>query len=152
MITKRILALSTMVLLLTGAVFSQQYNHSLGIRAGLKSGIAYKAFFSDQSAIEVIGLHKQSYSSLTSVYEFHFSPFYSDNIQLFTGIGGHIDQVRPTKGNSFAVIGADAIVGVEYTFDRAPIALSLDVKPALQIIGRQQLDIGWFGVTGRITF
>jgi hypothetical protein len=151
MTTKRILALFTTVLLLLPVAFSQQYNHSVGIRLGLKSGIAYKGFVTESSAFEVIGLHKNNYSSLTGLYEFHFCPFYSDNLLMFGGLGGHVDWVRPSRDHAFSVIGADAIFGIEYALSDVPLSFCIDVKPALQIVGRQRLDIGWFGVTGRIT-
>lgn len=133
-------------------VYSQDYDQSIGLRLGLTNGIAYKASLDGVSAIEVIGSFKSRETTLTGLYEIHFYSFDINNLYLVAGVGGHMGVVAPRTGTSYLVIGVDGIVGIEYALPRGPFAFTLDVKPALNLIGRNTLDIGWLGLTARYTF
>ncbi|MFK7968933.1 MAG: hypothetical protein AB8F95_01130 [Bacteroidia bacterium] len=149
---KKSMLLFLSLLLLGTIVKAQNYDHSVGARISLTKGISYKALFDDVSGLEIIGTSRNRYTAVTGLYELHFHTFSSNNVYLIAGAGGHIGLVNPETNRSFWVLGVDGIIGVEYSFDRAPFAVTLDVKPALNLVGRKTLDIGWFGVTGRFTF
>ena len=48
------------------------------------------------------------------------------SLQLFYGLGGHIGVWREDLN-----VGADAIFGLEFTPDGAPIVFAIDVKPTI---------------------
>lgn len=141
-----------LVVFLGNSVSAQEYDHSLGVRLALTSGIAYKGSINRVSAIEVIVSSKQRADALTAMYQFHLSGFSNRNLYWVLGAGGHLGSIKPVKGTPTLIAGFDAVAGIEYALPRGPFAFTLDVKPALNLIGRQSLDIGWFGLTGRYTF
>ncbi|MFK7968934.1 MAG: hypothetical protein AB8F95_01135 [Bacteroidia bacterium] len=152
---KSILFILSLVLV-TLSTKAQNYDQSLGLRLGLTNGISYKASFDGVSGLELIGSYKSRYTALTGLYELHFYSFRSDNLYLVAGIGGHIGAFKPVMSDPTWILGADGIIGVEYCLDRTPIALTLDVIPSLDFIGRvsqrKTISFGWFGVTARYTF
>ena len=151
MIKRCVIFLGSMLLCLSA--FSQNYDQSVGIRLGLTNGIAYKASFDGVSGLELIGSyrHSQRYVNLIALYEIHFYTFDIDNLYLVAGVGGHVGSAG--MGTPYLVLGADALVGIEYALDQTPLAFTLDVKPAISLVGRRNLlDIGWFGVSARLTF
>jgi hypothetical protein len=62
----------------------------------------------------------------------------------FWGVGRN-PNVDATYNGS--VLGLDAIIGLEYTFDEFPINLSLDLLPTVNLIG----DTGWGGINGALS-
>ena len=140
------------VCLAAGQLSAQDYEQSIGLRLGLTNGVSYKASIDGVSAVEFIGSFKRNATVLTGLYEIHLYTFDINNLYLVAGVGGHIGLVAPPTGLNYLIAGVDGVFGVEYKFDRAPVALTLDVKPAQNLIGRNTLDIGWLGATVRYTF
>lgn len=109
---------------------AQTYNRAIGIGLGPEMSIEYKQFFSPTSAIEGgfgYGLGQKS-PMLWAVYEYHISLV--DNLNLYVGGGINIGATNVNSDADFA-IGIDPIVGFEYKFNGAPIALAADYKPEI---------------------
>lgn len=106
---------------------SAQYTNAIGVHVGSPAGITYKHFMSDRTAIEAIAgayFGVNSGGSLTLLVEQH-SELFMPNLNLVYGIGGHVGAASGSL-----MLGADGIVGFEYTFD-APINFMFNVKPTL---------------------
>lgn len=129
--------------LLSGFSFAQDYKGAIGFRGGVDQGLTLKNFVGGSNAFDLIlsthhyGLH------FTALYEKHvFDIFDVPNLALFYGFGGHIGFYNSTRWPSYwpdhtgsaTVIGADLVIGVEYTFKEIPINIALDVVPSLNIL------------------
>jgi len=122
-------------------VNAQDYNTGIGLRGGLYNGLTIKHFIGDKSALEGLLGTRWSGFEITGLYEIH-NPFADvERFKWFCGIGGHIGFYDSDKtnwgdaGTSYTVIGIDLILGLEYSFSTVPINISLDWKPAYNIIG-----------------
>ncbi len=135
-----------------------QYKNAAGVRIGDYSGITFKTFVTQSDALDFsLGFRNtSSYNAvrLTGLYEIHdaVSPelpglnwYYGGGISI-----GGIDYKVIDK-NKFLLSG-DGVLGLDYTFDGAPINLSLDWKPALQVAPDTDFKAGQFGFSIRITF
>jgi hypothetical protein len=130
-----------LISLLSISYFSkaQLYKSALGIRLGPTNGITYKTFVNGNAAVEVIGTFRSQGFGLTGLYEVHGRAFNSRDFNWFIGGGGHLyvwGDNRPSylDNNQRTVLGLDGILGLEAKFRGIPLAVSLDWKPAINII------------------
>lgn len=134
----------TMALMMSLAVTlnAQNYNTGIGLRGGLSNGITIKHFVSSYNAFEGIVAARWGGILITGLFEFDNS-FNTPGLTWYYGVGGHVgiwDVPRHadwwTEGEvTSPIIGVDAIIGIEYTFPNFPISISLDWKPAMNLIG-----------------
>jgi hypothetical protein len=129
-------------------IFAQEYDASIGVRAGLNPGITGKIFFARHSvfktmgALEGIAAIRFKGFSVTGLYEFHTEVFDTRGLYLFFGGGIHVaywnsDEVFWETDNSGmqTYAGLDGIIGLEYVIQDFPATLGMDWKPNLNIIG-----------------
>lgn len=120
---------------------AQDYKTGLGFRIGTGAGLTVKHFFTEKKAVEGLLITRWHSFDITGLYEVHNEAFDTDNLKWFYGGGAHIgfyngDYVEwGYPGSTASVLGIDGIIGLEYTFDEAPINLGLDLKPALNLFG-----------------
>lgn len=135
------------------------YSTALGLRLGDPNGITLQHYVSGSSAFEgILGLGSYWFT-VTGLYEFH-QKFDEPGLGWFIGFGGHIGSFNSGviyyhDGATYTdnlIFGADGIIGLEYTFQRAPINLSMDWKPALELTPFDGLIPGEFGLSVRYTF
>jgi hypothetical protein len=125
----------------TGLVFvtmkhatAQNYRFAAGIRLSnstptLNSAITAKYFATPTTAIEGI-VSFGSRFGLGALLEIH-QPFSKPGFGWFYGAGGYVGfQDHDTY------LGPTGIIGLDYTFANAPVNLSIDWKPELDIIPR----------------
>lgn len=141
--------LRTLAILIIGlsisVAASAQYDYktAVGIRAGFDQGLSIKHFFKGTDAVEGILSFRYRGFIATALWERHANAFAVDRLNWYYGGGAHIgfwsyydghpwyDDERGSK----TVIGIDGIVGIEYNIKEIPINVSLDYKPAFNIIG-----------------
>ncbi len=140
-------------LILSFVAHSQDYKTGVGIRSGWGSGLTYKHFLGEQTAFEGILNSQWKGFSLTGLFEVHKNAFNADRLYVYYGGGGHIgwwkgaDNWRFDKEGNNTVIGIDGVLGLEYNFDFIPINLSVDWKPALNLVGAS----GFWGDGGAVS-
>ncbi len=132
---------------------AQDYKTSLGLRAGLPYGLTLKHFLNGTNALEGILASRWSGFVITGLYENeHWTGEYP-GLNWFWGFGAHIgfwdEGYNPNIDDTYtgSVIGADAILGLEYTFDEIPLNLSLDLLPSVNLFG----STGWGGINGALS-
>jgi len=136
---------------------AQDYKTGVGLRVGPATGFTVKHFLTDKSALEGLLTTQWHGWGFTGLYEVHNLAFDTEYLRWFYGGGAHLgfyngDHVEwGTPGSTYGVLGIDGIIGIEYTFEDAPINLGLDLKPALNLIGYTGL---WaeFGLSARYVF
>lgn len=126
-------------LFLMNKVTAQKYQTAIGLRfGGLTNGITIKHFISNKSALEGIFSLGHDNFIVTGLYEAHAGVDHSTLLNMYYGIGGHVGFFRNSSSyyynnghfyNESTVVGIDAILGLGYTFQHAPINIGMDFKP-----------------------
>ena len=144
----------TFILLMLLAVISfslpaQEYKTSLGLSAGVPYGLTVKHFTSSTNAIEGILASRWQGFVVTALFENEHWTGGFPNLNWFWGVGAHLGfwDNNPYVDTNGSVVGIDAILGLEYTFDEIPLNLSLDLLPSVNIFGAT----GWGGINGAIS-
>jgi hypothetical protein len=149
---KKLLFLFAIILALGTSTRGQDYRTAIGLRLGYPAnGLTVKHFLSQKSAVE--GIVATSYGGfvVTGLYENeHWTGEYP-GLNWFWGFGAHIGfwDTNPyvNQFTGSAIIGADFIAGLEYTFDEIPLNLSIDLMPTVNLIGYT----GWGGIRGGLS-
>lgn len=137
---------------------AQDYGTGIGIRGGPAQGITVKHFISSTSALEGILSTRWHGWAVTGLYEIHAEPFKLRELKVYYGAGAHIgwwydtDASWADAGIEYTIIGIDAILGLEYAFNEIPISVSLDWKPAFNLIGYTGVWLGGGGISVRYIF
>ena len=142
MIMKKIWLTFVLMLSLTVITHAQDYETAIGLRGGLYNGVTAKHFLTTKSAAEGILLTRWQGFSVTGLYELHkYTAFDVDRLNWYYGGGAHLGIWDGTYATWLGtagyqvVIGLDAILGIEYNLEEIPINISLDWKPAFNLIG-----------------
>ena len=147
---KLVLILITLIVLgLT--VNAQDYRTSLGLRAGFPYGVTVKHFLNPTNAVEGILASSWGGFVITGLYENEHWTGQYPGLNWFWGFGAHIGFWNNNRYiddvDVGSVLGADFILGLEYTFDDIPLNLSLDIMPSVNLIGYT----GWGGIHGGLS-
>jgi len=145
------------IIILGFNTYAQEYKQAIGLRGGLYNGITYKNFITNNTAIEGILQTRWHGFGLVGLLEHHKDFSSVNNLYWFYGYGAHIGFYDTkythwdTAGTS-TVVGVDGIIGIEYDIPGVPIAIGLDWKPYVNLIGYSHFfgDGGAFSV--RYTF
>lgn len=150
---KKIFLIFILSVFLGIASYGQDYRTSLGLRGGLPYGLTVKHFLSKTNALEGILASSWGGFVVTGLYENeHWTGKYP-GLNWFWGFGAHAGfwdtGMNPNVDETYSgsIIGADAIIGLEYTFDEIPLNLSIDLLPTFNLIGYS----GWGGLNGAIS-
>jgi hypothetical protein len=128
----------TALLLITAAtcINAQDYKTGIGIRGGLYNGLTIKHFISGKAALEGLVATRWAGFEITGLYEIHATAFDVDRLNWYYGAGAHVGNFgNDYPGGSVTVVGLDGILGIEYNIKEIPINISLDWKPAFNLIG-----------------
>lgn len=136
---KRVIKRGFLVALLSlfsSGLFGQEYVRAVGVRLGTSVGASYKEFVKPTQAIEGIldlDLFREGTMALnlTGLYKFQYR-LTNDGLSWFIGPGASAALLLGDVTAFF--MSLDGILGVEYKFQNAPIALSLDWNPKLILI------------------
>ena len=142
----------------TASAGQAPYKTGIGLRLGYEAGLTVKHFIGN-NAIEGILSRGWGYGGfrLTGLYEFQKPITSTEGLSWYIGFGAHIGAYNGNyygysaynggyydkHGNwhpdgyrrSYMVLGVDGILGLEYVFPDAPLSLSLDIKPYVDLIG-----------------
>lgn len=147
------------------ALNTSSYKTAIGLRAGETSGLTIKQFIGSNAALEgIVGVWSHGMSA-TILYEKYTPAFDVNGLNWYYGAGGHVafetgrtvyyyKNGRYDRYQDGSVgLGIDGLIGIEYKIPAIPFALSLDMKPYMEIISRgrvwMSLDPG-FGI--KVTF
>jgi hypothetical protein len=132
---------------------AQQYNTGVGVRlGGYENGLTVKHFISSNTAIEGILGFRPGGFALTGLYQKHATAFDVQSLKWFYGFGAHIGGIGKGKSykrhgedrlynNSGILLGADAILGLEWLIPDLPITLGADLHPRLELLNGTFIDI-----------
>jgi hypothetical protein len=137
---KKILII-TLLIMFGSLAAKAQYSNAIGVRGSLYSGITYKTS-AGNNYFEFIGATRWGGFNFTALWEKNNAISEVPNLYWYYGFGGHVgiwDRDRAVwfdePGDDAVVIGVDGIIGLEYAFDEIPFCISLDYKPAFNLVG-----------------
>lgn len=135
----------TLFMLSASRLQAQDYKTAVGLKfGGFENGVSLKYFMNENTALEgILGLRSHG-AVLTGLYELHQTALNVAQLKLYYGFGGHLGSVgsgyyKRFNGDdqlytdSHILLGADAVLGLEYKLPEAPIAISLDLNPRLEL-------------------
>jgi hypothetical protein len=134
----------TCVLFAASRTVAQDYKTALGVKfGGYENGFSVKYFMDQSTALEgILGVRNHG-AVLTGLYEKHQQAFNVPLLKLYYGFGGHLGSVGRGYYKRFGddefydkshiLLGADAVLGLEYKLPEAPIAISIDLNPRLEL-------------------
>ena len=162
---KKIGVIALLALIISGISAQAQnetssYVTALGIKAwGDGAGITVKHFAKPNRALEGIGYFWNRGARFTGLYEFHFDFDGAPGLKWYVGPGVHLgiynndNNNNPNDGNdSGTYIGIDGVLGLDYKFTGAPINLSLDWQPSIELGPNRGFYGAWGGLGIRYTF
>jgi hypothetical protein len=136
---------------------AQDYNWAVGARlSDFMGGISVKKSLSEKSKIE--GIFAVPYwrgINLTGLYEQNLVNI-SKRFPVYAGAGAHAGSWKYKSNNDdnkrYFFVGADVILGAEYTFPSVPLSLSIDYKPSYNIAEHSGFNFADGGIAIRYTF
>ena len=135
---------------------AQLYQRAIGLRLGHNSGVTFKTKVAENHAIEIL-LNLPVWNNdksffLTGLYEVHADINTINNLKWYYGAGGSLGS-RKHNGDAGALLAAiDGVIGLDYTFEKEPINIALDWKPALELAPNGRFNFQGFGISVRYTF
>lgn len=150
---KKVLSIILLVTAFVITLRGQDYKTGVGLRAGVPYGLTVKHFLNEYSALEGILASRWQGFIITGLYEKERWTGEYPGLNWYWGFGAHVGfwdigaNPRVDEDYTGSVIGADAILGIEYTFDDIPLNLSLDILPTVNVIGYA----GWGGINGALS-
>lgn len=147
------LSIIIMALVLTMSFAFARDNVALGLRGGSFSGISLRSLNSSGSGVEYLLTASNNGFKLAALFENHNNISNATGLTWFWGFGLHAGLSGTDFTTATVSAGLDAILGIEYSFLpqlNIPISLSLDYKPAFDIIGGWGTN--WVGIAGTIRF
>lgn len=150
------------LLLLAGGltVSAQNYSSAAGLRLGYPWAASYKTFISEASAIEAYvgyrGWTGYNWFSVNGAYLKHSDIDEVDGLQWYAGGGVGAQfwsyDFAESSSTTFSVAG---YLGLEYTFEDAPVSVSIDWVPTFFLgdtfggIGFNRFGAGYGGLAAR---
>ncbi len=140
-------------LILVASSYTQEYKTSMGIRAGLPTGLTLKHFLNRDYAVEGVLATRWGGFTLAGFFEKEHRVKNYHGLNWFWGGGIHTGiwdtgyNPRLSGNYSGPVFGIAGIMGLEYTLDYQPLNFSVDLFPSLNLIG----SAGWGGINGAVS-
>lgn len=136
---RKIFVIMTLVFCASFAVNAQSYDRAIGLRLGAGNGITYKQSFG-RDYVELVATFRYQGLNLTGLYEWQNAIRAIDGLSWYYGAGAHVgfmnyNRVDDKYDYTGFGLGVDGVIGLEYIIPVAPLTVSLDWKPGIQIIG-----------------
>lgn len=139
---------------------NEEYRRAIGGRFGVANGLTYKQFLNNSKhAIDGIvnfqGNRDWGVFKVVGLYEIHDQIVVADYEGLLWyygaggGLGFHNDKIADATSVAFSL---DGVLGLDFKLPTAPINISLDWKPMLELSPNPGLKFDGFGLSIRFAF
>ncbi len=123
------------------------YTVAVGLRAGVSSGLSAKLLFGQHIGFEgIAGLELQGGATFAFLFQYHGAIVEDSGFRWLLGAGVNYKTANRKSLPDTKYTGANLIAGIDWKIKRAPINITLDVKPVLRFSsvysGRILLDSG----------
>jgi hypothetical protein len=129
------------------------YKTAVGLKfGGYENGISLKYFSTSDVSLEGVLGFRDHGVVITGLYEINQEAFGVPALKFYYGFGAHIGAVGKGDYQTFGgsgedytsshiLLGADGVLGLEYMIPQAPIAISLDLNPRIELASGPFFDI-----------
>ena len=152
----KITAIFALFTIFTLTANAQDYKNAIGGRFGTANGISFKTALKKNAMLELIGNFRSNnsydYVRITGLYEVYNPINGAEGLTWFYGGGATIGSVKAKGFDGQLYLGANGVLGLDYKFNGAPINLSLDWIPTLQLTPNTNFYSGDVGLGIRFTF
>jgi hypothetical protein len=142
-----------MIYMLLPLFTTAQYKLAVGARFDDNQGLSIKINKNKAISPEILLSGYGNGLEATFLAEWHQKAFTTGNWRWLYGVGGHIGSAsqyrKKTYEDRFFQLGADGILGLEYTFNEVPLNLSIDWKPEFNVVNNTGLYLPIFGFSAR---
>lgn len=138
---------------------AEEYSRAIGGRFGVANGVTYKHFINNSHAIDGIvnfqGNRDYGLFKVLALYEIHDYIALLDYEGLLwyygggAGLGIRKDKINDVTRLAFSL---DGVLGVDFKIPTAPVNISLDWKPTLELSPNPGLRFDGFGLSVRYVF
>ncbi|SIT33122.1 hypothetical protein SAMN05421788_11234 [Filimonas lacunae] len=132
------------------------YQTAIGVKV-YPGALSFKTFTNDNTAIEGLAYFWSNGFRATGLYEIHGDIEGAEGLKWYVGPGAHLGFYNnnwkdkyPDRSSGIA-LGIDGVLGLDYKISGAPINISLDWQPSLNLIGYSYFEGGWGGLGIRYT-
>jgi len=148
------------ILLMVSVFFTSQgqvYDNAIGLRGGVFSGISFKHFIGQNTALEGILDSRWHGFQLVGLMEYHQDIRNPEGLRWFYGYGAHLGfyqgrYISWADDQNYTIIGIDGIIGLEFVFREIPVSLSVDWKPYFDLFGHSGFGGDGGALSVRYTF
>lgn len=158
---KTLILLLVITLSLSKISYSQSMGSDYRTALGVKfypGALTIKHFVQDNRALEGLLYFWSHGFRFTGLYEVHGDINGAPGLKWYVGPGAHIGAYgeRWNRGRHYyedgdLSLGIDGVLGLDYKISGAPINLSLDIQPTIELLSHPYLDV-WGGLAIRFTF
>jgi hypothetical protein len=143
-----------------GKASAQSMGSSYETAIGVKfypGALTIKHFTNDNTALEGLVNFWDHGFRLTGLYELHGDINGAPGLKWYVGPGAHIGWYNGTYyhdyyyGSGDVSFGFDGVLGLDYKISNAPIAVSIDIQPSLELLNHAYIDV-WGGLGVKYTF
>ena len=143
---KKFMAIAALMVA-TLTVSAQDYNWAAGLRFGNLQGIAGKMQLGENAIEAGLATDLSDYLRVDAVYEWQ-QPVIGEGFHFYYGAGAYTNL-----GNQYFGLGAEGVAGLEYRIPiDFPLAVSLDYRPLLNIVGGFGADLVNFSLGVKYCF
>ncbi len=118
-----------------------KYQNAIGLALGLPTGLNYKTFLSNKTALDFIGGVRvgSGFSDvwLTGLFEMH-QDLKSDGAKFY--YGGGATALYTSMFSTHLRFGLNGTLGLEYKFPEAPFVFAVDWSPIFWLKGIDKFD------------
>ncbi len=123
-----------------------KYHNAIGLSLGLPTGLNYKTFLTEKSALDFVGGVRagSDFSDLwaTGLFEMHID-LKADGAKFYYGAGASL--LYSNLITNHIGMGANLGVGLEYKFPEAPFVFAADWSPIFWLYGHHKEFDGMSG-------
>jgi hypothetical protein len=148
---KQFFSLAVLIIFSVSSARSQEYTTAVGLKF-YPGAFSFKHFVTSNSAIEGMASFWNYGSRFTALYEIHNSISGANGLSWYYGPGVHLSLFKSKYGGISP--GIDGVLGLDYKFQNAPLNISIDWQPSIEL-GDYDNDMfigGWGGLAIRYTF
>ncbi|WP_442589029.1 hypothetical protein ACSBL2_23690 [Pedobacter sp. AW31-3R] len=138
---------------------AQDYDNAIGGRFGAANGVTFKTSLGDNKMIDLIANFRSNdnyrYFRITGLYEVYKPIQNAAGLNWYYGAGASIGTAKWRhfdNRSSDLYLSVDGVLGLDYKFVDAPINISLDWKPAIELTPDTDFDASGVGLSLRFTF
>jgi hypothetical protein len=128
------------------------YQTAVGLKFGAyEDGFSLKYFTNSTTSLEGVLGFRDHGVVITGLYEINQEAFNVPALKFYYGFGGHAGAIGKGEyeriggeedyNNNHILLGADGVLGLEYIIPQAPIAISLDLNPRVELASGPFFDI-----------